>query len=274
MLTGSGYTPCMNTLVAAALATNQANLALGNEVLHTPGGRFVRNVATPDVYDANFIDTITAASAGEIDALLARAEHAYAHGRHLRFDVDPRTPPEFEARLRLMPAFTCTEMLVLLLDDELRVRPKPFAVREVVNTRDWQAFAALHAANWIEFAGSGSKQERPADDSLATVMLESLRRKSPPVRYWLGYDEGAPCAYLSSWEGTNGVGQVESLYVLPAFRHRGLATTLLAHCVVNCRAHGAGPVAIVADMQDTPKQMYVAMGWRPVAVKRQFLRLC
>ena len=50
-----------------------------------------------------------------------------------------------------------------------------------------------------------------------------------------------------------------------------LATTLLHHGVADCRAHGAGPVAIVSDPKDTPKHMYAAMGWRPVAIKRAYL---
>src|SRR5581483_3306665 len=110
----------MNELTIAALATNQDNLVLGNQVLFTDGARFIRNVAAPSIYDANFVDTITVHTAAGIEALLARAEQAYAHTRHLRFDVDARTPPEFEARLCLDDAFSCSEALVLALEGEMR----------------------------------------------------------------------------------------------------------------------------------------------------------
>lgn len=56
------------------------------------------------------------------------------------------------------------------------------------------------------------------------------------------------------------------------FRHRGLATALIHHCVAEARREGAGPVVIVADPTDTPKRMYAAMGFRPVAVKRDYLK--
>ncbi len=94
--------------------------------------------------------------------------------------------------------------------------------------------------------------------------------KSPPLRYWLAYLDGAPRGYLSSWGGIDGVGQVEDLAVQTAYRHRGLATALLHRCITDCRDHGAGPVVIVADPTDTPKRMYAATGWRPVAVKREW----
>jgi hypothetical protein len=42
--------------------------------------------------------------------------------------------------------------------------------------------------------------------------------------------------------------------------------------VADARSHGAGPIVIVADPTDTPKQIYARMGWRPIAVKREYRR--
>jgi predicted N-acetyltransferase YhbS len=64
--------------------------------------------------------------------------------------------------------------------------------------------------------------------------------------------------------------QVEDLFVDEAYRHRGLATSLIHHCVRKRREAGAGPVVIVADPTDTPKRMYAAMGFAPVAVSRGY----
>ncbi|MDP3769223.1 MAG: GNAT family N-acetyltransferase [Dehalococcoidia bacterium] len=102
------------------------------------------------------------------------------------------------------------------------------------------------------------------------AMFRSWQAKSPPVRVWLAFVDGEPAAYCSSWEGVDGVGQVEALFTHPEYRHRGLATALLLHCVADCRAHGAGPVVIVCDPEDTPKQMYAALGFRPVAIRRSW----
>lgn len=254
----------MNKLVAAALTMNQEFLSLGNEVFQADGGRFIRSVAAPGVYDTNLVDTVTAASPQEIEALLARAEREYVRCSHLRFDVDPRTPPEFEAHLRLDSAWSCTEMLVLILEDELRTQPAPFEIREIVDAAGWEALNALHARDWLESVAD--------EEDVGAAIAGGMRRKSPPARFWLGFVDGVPRGYLSSWEGTGGVGQVETLFVQPEIRHRGLATALLAHGVRDCRSHGAGPVVIATAVDDTPKHMYAALGWRPVAVKRNYRR--
>ena len=105
---------------------------------------------------------------------------------------------------------------------------------------------------------------------MGRAMLATHRAKSPPVRYWLAYVDGEPRAYFASWEGIDGIGQVEDLFTHPDYRHRGLATALIHHCVSDSRTSGAGPVVIVCDPADTPKRMYAAMGFRPIAIKRNY----
>jgi GNAT superfamily N-acetyltransferase len=256
----------VNLLVAGAVAVNHDNLALGNETFEAAGARFVRNVNVPDVWDANHVDRIRAATPGEIDALLDRARREYAHCHHLRFDVDPSTPPEFEARLQL-DGYVAGEGLVSILEGDLVGHARTFDIREVGDASGWTAYGALKALNWAESRERMGQQPQP---DVGRRFVAAERGKSPPRRYWLALIDGAPQGFLSSWEGTARVGQVEDLFVHPEYRHRGLATALLHHCVADCRAHGAGPVAIVADPTDTPKQIYAAMGWRPVAVIRQY----
>ncbi len=112
----------MDRLIAAAVAVNQDNLALGNETFEATAARFVRNVGVPDIWDANHVDRITASTPAEVDALLERAAREYSHCHHLRFDVDPSTPPQFEARLRL-DGYEASEGLVSILEGELRATP-------------------------------------------------------------------------------------------------------------------------------------------------------
>jgi predicted GNAT family acetyltransferase len=92
------------------------------------------------------------------------------------------------------------------------------------------------------------------------------------VQYWLAFVHGEPVAYFNSWAGIDGVGQVEDLFTHPDYRRRGVATALIHHCVAECRRQGAGPVVIVADPTDTPKQIYSAMGFRPIAVCTHYLK--
>lgn len=259
----------MHDLIRRALRVNQANLALGHETFAAHGALFVRDLALPRIYDANHVAQVTAETAGDIERLLARVEREYAHCGHRQFHVDFATPPAFEARL-LLDGYTKGESLVMLLEGALRASPRPFDIRPIAGDADWAAFAALARLDWAEHRERiGMKDEPGVGDDHA----RGRRAKCPPVRYWLGSIDGTPRGYFSSWEGAEGVGQVEDLFVQREFRHRGLATALIDHCVRDSRATGASAVVIVADPTDTPMRMYNAMGFRPVAVSRAFRRI-
>jgi GNAT superfamily N-acetyltransferase len=257
----------MTTTLERALDVNAAMLALGNEVFETEDATFVRNRETPNVWDSNHVTGVRASTVEAIERLLAQAEREYEGMDRLSFYVDHRTPPQFEARL-VQDGFVRDEVLVMLLEDQLRSAPREHEIRAVKGEEDWQALDALHALDAAEYEAKKDEVETyPARE-----MARTRRLKSPPLRCWLACVDGEPQSYLLSWEGTDGVGQVEDLFTHPKFRHQGLATALIRHCVADCRAHGAGPVVIVADASDTPKEMYAAMGFRPVAVERTYRR--
>ena len=261
----------MNTkLIRRALAVNEANLALGHETFFADGAMFVRNAAAPDIRDANHVAHVVAATPNEIDKLLRRVEEEFAGYPHRAFFLDFTTPPAFEARLQL-EGYIRDEALVMLLEGKLKGTLKhKHEIRPITSAADWDAFAALQHMDWWEYAERTGQTDE--DGKVGERMCATRKAKQPPIQYWLGYLDGEPRAYFSSWEGTDGVGQVEDLFVQKEFRHRGLATALLHHSVADCRKKGAGAVVIVGDPTDTPKQMYAALGWRPVAIKRNYRR--
>jgi GNAT superfamily N-acetyltransferase len=259
----------MNDLVRKAIDVNQRLLALGSETFEAAGGVFVRNRDVPRIYDANHVAAVTASAPDEIDALLGRVEQEYAHLPYRRFDTDPFTPPEVEARLAYEGYDPGSPALFLILEGELRGEPKPCDIRPVESDADWAAYETLDNADWIEEA---EKRERPAGLNISADMCRVRRAKSPKARFWMAYVEDRPAAYFMSWEGIEGVGQVEDLFTLPEFRHRGLATALIHHSVADCRKHGAGPVLIVARPDDTPKRMYRALGFRPLCLTRNYFK--
>jgi GNAT superfamily N-acetyltransferase len=257
-------------LIALAQRVNPANLALGHETSVTDGATFVRDTRFPEIHDANHAVHITASTPAAIDALLARMEREYAHAPNRIFHCDFTTPTALEARLALAGYAMTSQSLVMLLEGGLRGGPpRPYDIRPVGDDGGWRAYRALQARDWDEHIARIG-HDVPA--SVGEAMFGTHRVKSPPVRFWLAFEEGEPCGYLNSWEGIGGVGQVESLYVAPEHRHRGIATALLHHCVADARAHGAGPVVIVSDPTDTPKDMYASMGWEPACLKRQWMR--
>jgi GNAT superfamily N-acetyltransferase len=254
-------------LVWRAIAVNAANLALGCEVFEAEGATFVRQRSNYDIRDANHIQHVRASTPPEIDRLLAQADVEFAHAPHRKFECDLDTLPEFEARLAL-DGYTLDLALVMLLEGDLNGSVPEHDVRPL-RDGDWLAFERLHAADWAE-----GREKQGLEIALDTErrMAAVQRRKSPPVRYWLVYGDGEARGYFNAWEGLDGMGQVENLFVHPDWRHRGMATALIHRCVADAREHGAGPVVIVADPTDTPMRMYAAMGFRPVAVKRSWRR--
>ena len=260
----------MTDAARSALTVSEAFSALGNERFEADGATFVRNREIPDIWDANHVSGITASTPEAIGRLLERVEREFAGFDHRQFRAEFTTPPALEARLTL-EGYQGSEELVMLLEGELQGQPKRHEIRPLTDDAGWQAYTALHDLDWREY-----KERMPGrrgfDEKTAEAMMRSRRLKTPPVRHWLACVDGEPRAYLSSWIGVDGVGMVEDLFTHPDFRHRGLATALIHHCVAEVRREGAGPVVIGADPKDTPKRMYAALGFRPVALKREYLK--
>jgi GNAT superfamily N-acetyltransferase len=259
----------VSSLARRAVAVDQANRSLGARIFDACGATFVRQPALPIIHDVNHVANARVTDPAAIDALMARVEVEFAGCRHRQFVLDADTPPELEARLVLDGYDDVEASLVMVLERELRGSARPQPIRAIATDADWDGYARLKRLDWAERAARLGLGPLP---EVAEGLIASYRVKVPPLRYWLALADGAPRAFFSSWEGPDGVGQVEDLFVERPWRHRGLATALIHHAVADARRAGAGPVVIVADRTDTPKAMYAAMGFRPVAVVRKYTR--
>jgi GNAT superfamily N-acetyltransferase len=259
----------VDPVVRRILAVDQANRSLGHTVFDAAGATFVRNPTLPVIHDANHVAHVRVAAPAAIDALLARVEREFTHCEHRQFVLDPETPSELEARLVLEGYDDVEATLMLALEGPLRAPPVVHDLRPVATEQDWTAYARLKRLDWAERAARLGLGDLP---HVGEGLIQTYRLKTPPLRYWLAFADGDARGFFSSWEGPDGVGQVEDLFVEADWRHRGIATALLRHCVDDARRAGAGPIAIAADATDTPKLMYVAMGFRPVAVLRKYTR--
>lgn len=258
--------------IQTALGVNRELQARASEKVPVDGATIVRNLNAPDIYDANFVTAITAANPGEVDAMLNAVEREMADLPYRRFDIDPMTPPAVEARLGL-EGYRENPVLLMGLEGELAGRAEPHEIRQVESAEDWAALGSLTEADWREgMAKIGGTTAREGARRLIDMYFGIRRAKSSPPRWWLAYLDGAPRAYLSSWEGLDGVGQVEDLFTQPDFRFRGLARALLHHCVADARHHGAGSVILICNPNDTPKNMYAEMGFHPIAMKRWYFK--
>ena len=243
----------------------------GEERFEAEGAVFVRNRSIPDRYYANRVEQVTASTPEQIARLSERVEVEFEGFRHRYFYVDRDTPVEFEAWL-LMEGYQRTDSLVMVLTEELRGTPEPHGISLVETDADWQGYYDLIVTADRE---SDSRAPQVSDGRAADARdkrISALQSVSPPVRYWLAYAEGVPRAFFSSWTSGDGIAVLDFLYTHPHYRRRGLATALVHHCVADCRARGAGPVALETDPADTPRQMYAAMGFRPLSVSYEYLK--
>jgi GNAT superfamily N-acetyltransferase len=254
-------------LIRHAWRVDMLNLALGHRTFEAEGATFVVNTAHPSIHDANFIYDVSASSGAEIERLLDRARREYAHCSTLTFRLAPWASPVLESRLGLIGTEQ-NRTLVMLLESELQGGAPAHDLRPIEDDAAWRAFAELKRADWAEHA-EATKQD-PNRLEIPDGLAATARLKCPPVRYTMAYIDDRPVGTFNSWVGAGGIGQVEDLFVLPGFRHRGIATALIHHCVNEARAQGAGPIVICANLADTPKAMYAAMGWEPMAVCRQY----
>ena len=199
---------------------------------------------------------------------MKRVEVEFAGIPHRRFDLDFTTPPAFEEHLAEL-GYRRSEALVMLLESSLIGDHAPAEIQPITDEAGWAVYGSLRNLDAVEFAER--TDETPGAD-VAAAMVQSRRAKSPPLQYWLASVDGTPRAYCASWVAAGGIGQIEDLFTHPDYRHRGMATALIHHCVEECRRSGAGAILIVADADDTPKDMYSAMGFRAVATKREYWR--
>jgi GNAT superfamily N-acetyltransferase len=265
---GTCAAPDMTDWSRVASRVDQAHEAIGHRSFEGDGGVFVTNPELPDIHVANYVHSITAKSPGEIDGLLARAEREFAGCPHRCFEVDRDTSPKFEGRL-VSEGYEAREFVLMMLEGKLVGKPPAADLRLATDDRDWAAADRLKRLDWAEARAKLGRDPLPAvGESLARL----ARLKTPPDRKWLARMDGEARGMASVWDGLDGVGYVEDVFVEPAYRHRGLATALLHRCAADARARGIGALTLVADAADTPQAMYAAMGFRHVATKRRYVR--
>jgi GNAT superfamily N-acetyltransferase len=256
-------------LLEQAVETLHSYVELGNDRTDVAHAALVTSPECPGVYDANCVTRITAETRADIDDLLAEAERWYSAIGHRCFKVESLTPPPLVARLAV-EGYRPTVEVQSVLESGLDANPRPVSIRPVTDEADWSSLARLIRMDHLE-----SARKRGVDcwpQTITDQMVEQKKRKASAVQFFLARVDGHDCAFFSSWPGVHGIAKVEDLFTAPSFRHRGIATALIAHGVADARRRGGEAVLIGADVNDRPKLMYHRMGFRPLMIYSSYTR--
>ena len=228
----------------------------------TPFGPIVVHTRLNRVHDLNFLraEEPGNATAEELAAEADRVQGAagIAHRRvNLRDEAQRvRLAPEF-ARLGWKP-----ETFVLMVQRREPDRPSEHEARDVTEAevRPLWAEAIRH-------------EPHGKDETLVPRILEHLRAMSEamPTRLFAAEADGKLVAHTALYS-EDGVGQVENVVTLPAYRGRGLARALVLHAVAESQAAGNDLTFLVADAEDWPQRLYEKLGFETVGRYARFLK--
>jgi GNAT superfamily N-acetyltransferase len=258
-------------LVDHAVSLRLLYHALGNEALADPLGWFVVNPDRARVHMANHLRAPRAATPGEIDGLLERADEHFAACAHRLVVCDPHTPPAVDARLVADGYQTATEVELVLTGPVVVGRPGPagLAIRAAEGDADWEVLARMARADHVEQCAR--RGEPTYTQEVTDGLVADHRAKAPRLRYWMASLDGVDVAHVASMAGEHGLGLIEDLYTVPDARRRGIAGELVAHAVDRLRAAGCGEVLIGARPGDDPVRLYRSLGFDPLYLERSYL---
>lgn len=233
-----------------AIAWRHAQDALACDTLEPwAHGTVLRTPSSPDYWDVNAVRVEDAGLAAS--DMEAAAEALLAGLRHRKLDVEDE-PTGAAARLHFAAKGWLTDRYAMM---RRRGRGTPQPGVEEVSLADTRA---LRVEWYAEHA-----DEIPEREAFARLQEPIAARRG--MRAFMA--EGQGFAWLAVGEDAV---EIESLYVRPAARGRGLGTRLVEAALAACGRHVAW---VVADDEGRARRLYERLGfvtaWRP----HSFVRL-
>ncbi len=228
-------------------------------------GRAIFNDTFHRVYDLNALRVERPDASATVERLVAEADRLHGAAGHLHRRV---VVPDEVAGARLAPGFRAAgwEVRRFLFMGQLRepddATPRA-PVRELDEATHWEAKRWFMASAPEAF-----------DDEVVTQLLEKDRLKEDLVdfrRY--GVEEDGTAVSVCELYSDGATAQVEDVSTREGYRGRGFARATVLTAVAAARAAGCDFVFLVADFDDWPKELYSKLGFDPIGVVYDFLRL-
>lgn len=225
--------------------------------------------ANPNVWSSNKVYSVTAALPWEVELLFSEISVPFQHTDYHHFVIDPLTPASFVAELvvREFAELQATLQMVRTSPAKRLERPD-LAILPVQTQSEWDLLLQLVLADHAE----GARTFGALSNTVSAGIVAGYRAKTPSCQFFLGYCDGRAVAYGSGTLCDNGMGMIEDLFTLPAHRGRGIASSIIEHCIAHCDEHGAKDFLIGSHVTAPPKKLYQRLGFQPVCVTREYFR--
>jgi GNAT superfamily N-acetyltransferase len=259
-------------VTAIALAIAEAyrwQRRLGNPVVAAAHCHIVANPDFPEVWEANHADEVTAKTETEIEAVFAAMETHLARTKWRIIHTDGYTPDGFLARLALEGFEEKFVVIQMALQGDLSDRGGRIELRPVTSDGDWQALLQLVLDDHAEGRRAGGMILPPG---FTTELVASHRAKSAAFHFHLAMRDGNAVAFGAYAVAANGVGLIDELFTLPSARRQGVATAIIAEFTDRLRARGCNIVFLGALVNETAKNLYAKLGFRPVGLARTWVK--
>jgi len=226
---------------------------LATDAVDRCGSMFLRNADAPTRHLANHVRRVRHGAEDDIEAFMVALDDHYGDLGFRAVVTDWFTPPPIEARL-LADGYDCTTNLVMATDAPLRGAASEVDIRTVPH--DSPDLAALVEADepdvWREW-----------------WVLE--QRRGDAYTHLVAFEDGQPVGRLAyRVKGT--LANLETLFVRPEHRHRGVATALLLRVEAEARAAGATTLCLLTRADQTAKDLYRRLGFEPAFTTRLYHR--
>ena len=228
-------------------------------------GRAFFNDTFNRVYDLNALRVERPDDAMTVEGLVAEAERLHAAAGHLHRRVvlaDGRLGERLGGGFRALGWEVRRFLFMGQLREPDDAAPK-VEVRELDEATHWEAKRRFMASAPEAF-----------DDDVVTQLLEKDRLKDELVdfrRYGIEADGIVVSVCELYSDGTTA--QVEDVSTREAYRRRGYARATVLTATAAARAAGCDFVFLVADADDWPKDLYGRLGFDPIGLTYDFLRL-
>jgi ribosomal protein S18 acetylase RimI-like enzyme len=196
------------------------------------------------------------------EELLAAAEEALGHAGHRKLVVHDE-----EAGARLAPTLTdegwnVYRLLVMVHDREPERSPEPGLGAEVDRKTGARALAAFRREQPFGWQPEAVEQLHAMDERFGRAV--TARDFAAPAG-----DPAAACRLYTH----DGLAQIDEVGTLERRRNRGYASAAVLAAVEAARAERCDPIFLLTDASDWPQQLYSRLGFSPIGLQYEFLKL-